>query len=154
MLTLKHLGRTPEACTGMAGPRGTSRLSHALCQHPCAPKPSKSSTETSASIQGEGDEEGREGERGRRKEGLGRWWDRSLEPGPGSNTGCFFVCLFSFWPHCKACGILVLQSGIEPTPSAVAAQHLNHWTTRKVLEVAYITSALCQPLYQHLSATI
>ena len=33
MLTLKHLGRTPEACAGMAEPRGTSTLSHALCQH-------------------------------------------------------------------------------------------------------------------------
>ena len=95
----------------------------------CAPKRSKSSTETSASIQGEGYEEGREGERGGRKEGLGRWQERSLEPGPGSNTGFVVV-------------VVVLQSGIEPMPSAVAAQRLNHWTARKVLEVAYITSAL------------
>ena len=33
MLTLKDLGRTSEACAGMAEPKGTSRLSHALCQH-------------------------------------------------------------------------------------------------------------------------
>ena len=30
-----------------------------------------------------------------------------------------------------ACGILVLQPGIEPVPSAVKVQSLNHWTDRK-----------------------
>ena len=82
---------------------------------PCAPKPSKSSTETSASIQGEGDEEGREGERGRRKEGLGRWWDRSLEPGPGSNTGCFFVC-FLFGHTARLVGSQFSNQGSNPRP--------------------------------------
>ena len=32
-----------------------------------------------------------------------------------------------------ACGILVLQPGIEPTPLAVEAWSLNHWTAREVL---------------------
>ena len=35
---------------------------------------------------------------------------------------------FSF----RACGILVPQPGIEPTPPAVEAQSLNHWTAREV----------------------
>ena len=33
-----------------------------------------------------------------------------------------------------ACGILVPQSGIEPTLPALEAQNLNHWTTQTVLE--------------------
>ena len=32
-----------------------------------------------------------------------------------------------------ACGILVLQTGIEPMPPAVEARSLNHWTAREVL---------------------
>ena len=60
---------------------------------------------------------------------------------PWEQYSFLFLFLF-FWPPCKAGGILVPQSGIEPTPSAVAVQCLNHWTTRKVLEVAHITSAL------------
>ena len=39
---------------------------------------------------------------------------------------------FFFWPHCAACRILVPQPGIEPTPPAVEAQKLNHWTAREV----------------------
>ena len=35
----------------------------------------------------------------------------------------FFFCL-----HRGACGILVPWSGIEPSPSAIKAQSLNHWT--------------------------
>ena len=31
-----------------------------------------------------------------------------------------------------ACGILVPQPGIEPTPPAVEAQSRNHWTAREV----------------------
>ena len=31
-----------------------------------------------------------------------------------------------------ACGILVPQPGIEPTPPAVEAQSLTHWTAREV----------------------
>ena len=43
-----------------------------LCWPRCDLKPLKSSTETSPSVQGEGDEKGKEEERGGRKEGLGR----------------------------------------------------------------------------------
>lgn len=89
----------------------------------------------------------RRGEKGRGEEGRkdledGRRgvWSRALEV--IQVLLLLLLFWFSFWPHCKACGILVLQSGIEPMPSAVAAQRLNHWTARKVLEVAYITSAL------------
>ena len=66
-------------------------------------------------------------------------WSQALEVIQGFGVGGEGR---SFWPHYKAYGILVPQSGIKPTPSAVAAQRLNHWTTRKVLEVVYITSAL------------
>ena len=31
-----------------------------------------------------------------------------------------------------ACRILVPRPGIEPTPPAVEAQNLHHWTTREV----------------------
>ena len=37
-----------------------------------------------------------------------------------------------FWPHHAACGILAPCPGIEPAPSALEAQSLNHWTTREV----------------------
>ena len=39
--------------------------------------------------------------------------------------------VFNFWPHSVACGILVPQPGIEPAPSALGAQSLNHWTGRE-----------------------
>ena len=39
--------------------------------------------------------------------------------------------LILFWPHHTACGILVLQPGINPTLPALAAQSLNHWAARK-----------------------
>ena len=41
-------------------------------------------------------------------------------------------CLFTFWLHHAAFGILVLQPEIEPVPPAVEAQSLNHWTAREV----------------------
>ena len=41
----------------------------------------------------------------------------------------------SFWLHRAACRILGPWTGIEPTPLAVEAQSLNHWTTREVPEV-------------------
>ena len=40
--------------------------------------------------------------------------------------------LFIFWPQHEARGILVPRPGIEPTPSALEAQSLNHWTPREV----------------------
>ena len=44
------------------------------------------------------------------------------------NTGLLF-----FWLCPRACGILVPGPGIEPSPPAVEAWSLNHWTTREVL---------------------
>ena len=46
-----------------------------------------------------------------------------------------FLYSFTFYHFtlcCTACGILVLQAGIEPVPPALEAQSLNHWTTREV----------------------
>ena len=45
------------------------------------------------------------------------------------------VCLsfFFFWPHHAARGILVPQPGTEPTPLALEAWSLNHWTAAEVL---------------------
>ena len=42
-----------------------------------------------------------------------------------------YPIFFFFWPHRKACGISVPQSGIEPAPSAVKVQSPNHWTSRE-----------------------
>ena len=36
------------------------------------------------------------------------------------------------WPCCAACGILVPQLGIKPTPLALEAKSLNQWATREV----------------------
>ena len=44
----------------------------------------------------------------------------------------FLAALFFFFHQHKACRTLVPQPGIEPTPPAVEAQSLNHWTSRKV----------------------
>ena len=37
-----------------------------------------------------------------------------------------FSLFFFFWPHLMACGILVIQPGIEPHFLAVRAQSPNH----------------------------
>ena len=50
----------------------------------------------------------------------------------------FLNCLF--WLHLKACGILVPQLGIKPTPPAVEAQILNYWTTREVPQSVFLSS--------------
>ena len=42
-----------------------------------------------------------------------------------------FKVLFIYFGN-MACGILVLQPGIEPVPPAVEAWSLNHWTSREV----------------------
>ena len=39
---------------------------------------------------------------------------------------------FIFWPHQAACGTLVPQLGIEPSPLVMEAQSLNHWTASEV----------------------
>ena len=43
-----------------------------------------------------------------------------------------FVFFGVFWLHHTACGILVPQLGIEPTPPVLEVQSLNHWTAREV----------------------
>ena len=40
-------------------------------------------------------------------------------------------CFLFFLPCCVTCGILVPWPGIEPGPSAVRVQNLNHWTARE-----------------------
>ena len=47
---------------------------------------------------------------------------------------------FFFWSQCMACGILVPQSGLNPTPLAVEAQSLTHQTTRAVLILVISTA--------------
>ena len=60
-----------------------------------------------------------------------------------NNAGCIFLILFlifylfSFWPRCVACGILVPWQGIEPGPSAVKAPCPNHCTAREFPDPAY-----------------
>ena len=44
---------------------------------------------------------------------------------------------FFFGPHLTACGILVLQPGIRPTPPAMWAQSLNHWTVTEVSKTIF-----------------
>ena len=46
--------------------------------------------------------------------------------------GSHFFFLKIFWPHCEACGILVLQPKIEPAAPALELQSLSHWTTMGV----------------------
>ena len=65
-------------------------------------------------------------------------------------SGSIYLSIYlNLWPHCKSCGIFVPGTGIEPTPSALAVQSLNHWTAREVpglfcllgVEKAYRTDA-------------
>ena len=42
------------------------------------------------------------------------------------------LTIFLWGPHFLACGILVPQPEIEPTPLAVEVRSLNHWTVREV----------------------
>ena len=41
------------------------------------------------------------------------------------------------WPHITACGTLVPQPAIEPSPSAVVALSPNHWITREFPVIKY-----------------
>ena len=68
-----------------------------------------------------------------------KYWLAFFVPPLGSFLFFFFFFLpgyhllyFIFWPHHATCGILVSPSGIEPTPPALEAWHLTHWTTREV----------------------
>ena len=47
-------------------------------------------------------------------------------------AGTIAYLLFPPWPHCLACGILVLRPGSEAMPPAVEAQSLNHWIAREI----------------------
>ena len=65
---------------------------------------------------------------------MGSWG--SMHNEWSSKVKCFigFIHLAFFWPHLAACGmwdLLVLQTGIEPAPSAVRAWCPNHWTARE-----------------------
>ena len=42
------------------------------------------------------------------------------------------ILFLTFWPRHVANAILVPQPGMEPMPSAVQAQILNHWTIKEV----------------------
>ena len=42
---------------------------------------------------------------------------------------------FFFWPCHTAYRIPVPRAGIKPVPIAIEVWILNHWTTRKVLEI-------------------
>ena len=55
---------------------------------------------------------------------------------PATYGETFFFLIF--WPRHAACGILVPQPGIKPTPPALEAQSLNHWTAREVLEILFL----------------
>ena len=49
-----------------------------------------------------------------------------------SCCGVYFLSCF-IWPRIPAaCGILVLQPGIEPMGPALETQSLNHWIIREV----------------------
>ena len=49
------------------------------------------------------------------------------------------VILFTYWQHCRACGILGPQPGIQPRLSAVKVFSPNHWTTREFPAKYYFT---------------
>ena len=62
----------------------------------------------------------------------------------------FFVLFFwggGFWPRCAACGILVPQPGIEPTPPALEVWSLNHWTAREAPRMVFYCGQKTSYLY-------
>ena len=44
----------------------------------------------------------------------------------------FYLFIYLFWPHCRAGGILVPWSGIQPEPPELEMQIPNHWSTMEV----------------------
>ena len=56
----------------------------------------------------------------------------------------FFKLIFIFWPFHLACGILVPQPEIEPSPPAVEALSLNHWTAREVPTISPFKCTILQ----------
>ena len=59
----------------------------------------------------------------------------------------FFFFLTFLWPRHAARGILVPQPGLEPTPPAVEAWSLNHWTTREVPQDLFLIPGILE-IYQ------
>ena len=58
--------------------------------------------------------------------------------------GILVAFFFFFWLHHTACGILVPQLEIEPTPPALEGWSLNLWTTEKVLKYFFSRMILKQ----------
>ena len=55
----------------------------------------------------------------------------ALEVSPMAWESWHFL-FFIFWPSLVACGILVPQQGIKPSPPTLEGWSLNHWTTTEV----------------------
>ena len=60
--------------------------------------------------------------------------------------GAFHVFLFFLFFGPIACGILVPQPRIEPTPPALEVWSINHWTPREVSPVHFFANDLAFPL--------
>ena len=64
-----------------------------------------------------------------------------------------FIYLFTFWPHCMACGFSFPGQGSNLGPSAVKTQSLNHWTTREIPTFFFFSlydfpyNCSCKPLF-------
>ena len=65
--------------------------------------------------------------------------------GLGFQESIFLFVLFLFWLCCKACRILVPQSGIEPVCLALKVQCLNHWTAREVSGLELLSEGSGEP---------
>ena len=50
----------------------------------------------------------------------------------------YVISINLFLAYCTACGILVPQLGIKPTPPALEAGSLNHWITSEVPDIPFI----------------
>ena len=42
----------------------------------------------------------------------------------------FIIITTIFWPGCAACGVLVLQAGVEARPQSESAEY-NYWNARE-----------------------
>ena len=49
-----------------------------------------------------------------------------------------FVCLFLFYGHHMACGILFPEPVVEPMSPTMKAWNLNHCTANEVFKVAFV----------------
>ena len=62
---------------------------------------------------------------------------------------CFIGRFFYvFWPHCMACRILVLWSGITPRSLAVKTLSPNHWTAMKFQTVFFYFTQNSSPRFK------